>query len=74
MLLLPLRQDKIGDLKCRICGEGWQSRIHYLTEPIDVYSEWLDATEAEAEAEERHETRHGAETNDGYGQEAEDLI
>mmetsp|Transcript_3382 Transcript_3382/g.3872 ORF Transcript_3382/g.3872 Transcript_3382/m.3872 type:complete len:85 (+) Transcript_3382:97-351(+) len=40
-------KDKIGSLKCRICEAEWQTRIHYLTEPIDVYSEWLDITEAE---------------------------
>lgn len=44
-------QDKIGTLKCRICGEKWETRINYLSEPIDVFSEWLDATEAEAELE-----------------------
>lgn len=35
----------IGELKCRICGEGFQTTIHSLTDPIDVFSEWLDETQ-----------------------------
>mmetsp|Transcript_20316 Transcript_20316/g.45920 ORF Transcript_20316/g.45920 Transcript_20316/m.45920 type:complete len:115 (-) Transcript_20316:272-616(-) len=75
-------KEKIGSLKCRICGEGWQTRINYLSEPIDVFSEWLDATEAEAdvEAEERpaHRQRTGAgptdDLDDYDGGEAADLL
>ena len=43
-------KGKVGSLKCRVCNVSWETRIHYLTEPIDVYSEWIDATE-EAQAE-----------------------
>ena len=35
----------IGDLKCRICGESFQTTIHSLTDPIDIFSEWLDETQ-----------------------------
>ena len=79
-------KDKIGTLKCRICSEEWQTRIHYLSEPIDVFSEWLDATEAEAEAEAEARQQRRARSaqqhdegddfegeEDDYGQE-EDLL
>jgi transcription elongation factor Elf1 len=35
----------IGDLKCNMCGEGFQTTIHSLSDPIDVFSEWLDETQ-----------------------------
>ncbi|CAM9359527.1 unnamed protein product [Heterosigma akashiwo] len=38
-----------GDLTCRICGANFQASINYLTEPIDLFSEWIDACEAEQE-------------------------
>ena len=38
----------VGDLNCRVCGANFQMRINYLTEPVDVFCEWLDAHEAEA--------------------------
>mmetsp|Transcript_4321 Transcript_4321/g.6593 ORF Transcript_4321/g.6593 Transcript_4321/m.6593 type:complete len:136 (+) Transcript_4321:64-471(+) len=35
-----------GSLSCRICDASFQMPIHHLNEPIDVFSEWLDACEA----------------------------
>jgi len=35
-----------GSLNCRICDASFQMPIHHLHEPIDVFSEWLDACEA----------------------------
>eukprot|EP00941_MAST-03F_sp_MAST-3F-sp1_P004507 g4507.t1 len=35
----------IGNLLCRICGGSYQQRIDYLTEPIDLYSSWIDELE-----------------------------
>jgi len=34
-----------GTLSCRICDAGYEMPIHYLSEPIDVFYEWLDACE-----------------------------
>jgi transcription elongation factor Elf1 len=34
-----------GTLKCRICGCSYTTSINSLSEPIDVYSEWLDETD-----------------------------
>ncbi len=35
----------LADLSCRLCGEAFQTRIHSLSDPIDVFSEWLDETQ-----------------------------
>mmetsp|Transcript_11264 Transcript_11264/g.42046 ORF Transcript_11264/g.42046 Transcript_11264/m.42046 type:complete len:122 (-) Transcript_11264:66-431(-) len=35
----------VGELKCRICGAEYQTSISYLSEAIDVYSEWIDECE-----------------------------
>lgn len=35
----------VGDLNCRMCGATFQTTIHALTDPIDVFSEWLDETQ-----------------------------
>ncbi|KAG0130067.1 transcription elongation factor Elf1 like-domain-containing protein [Tuber indicum] len=33
----------IGSLSCRACGQRFKMSINYLSAPIDVYSEWVDA-------------------------------
>eukprot|EP00966_Prymnesium_polylepis_P163183 3771442-Prymnesium_polylepis.1 len=33
---------KVGSIACDSCGARHESRIHRLTEPIDVYAEWID--------------------------------
>ena len=38
-----------GSLSCNICEAKYQTQINSLTEPIDIFTEWLDeATEAQA--------------------------
>ncbi|KAK4042908.1 hypothetical protein C8A01DRAFT_33012 [Parachaetomium inaequale] len=37
-----------GWLDCRVCGQKFQCAINYLSSPIDVYSEWVDAADAVA--------------------------
>ena len=34
-----------AELKCRICACTYTTTINSLSEPIDVYSEWLDETD-----------------------------
>ena len=41
------RDRNVGEVKCVLCGEHWSTKINALSEPIDVYSEWIDACEAE---------------------------
>lgn len=39
-------REGTGSLTCRICDASFQMPIHHLHEPVDVFSEWLDACEA----------------------------
>ena len=40
------QENKIGHLSCSACSVQWSCPITVLSEPIDVYSEWIDACEA----------------------------
>ncbi|XP_038048582.1 transcription elongation factor 1 homolog [Patiria miniata] len=40
------RTRQIGVISCRVCLEDFQTSINYLTEPVDVYSDWIDACES----------------------------
>ncbi|KAK3297556.1 transcription elongation factor Elf1 like-domain-containing protein [Chaetomium fimeti] len=52
-----------GHLQCKICGQRFQCGINYLSSPIDVYSEWVDA--ADAVAAEARENEKFREANPG---------
>ena len=39
------RKNWMGIIHCRVCNESYQTQINYLSEPIDVYSEWIDECE-----------------------------
>ena len=30
---------------CKICGQNFQTTINSLSKPVDVYTDWYDATE-----------------------------
>ena len=36
---------KIGTILCDGCGAKFQMRISNLTDPIDIYSEWIDKSD-----------------------------
>ncbi|KAF0686608.1 Aste57867_21613 [Aphanomyces stellatus] len=40
------RDRNVGHLSCRVCSESYQTNINYLSEPIDVYTDWIDECEA----------------------------
>ncbi|TYZ58704.1 hypothetical protein PybrP1_003199 [[Pythium] brassicae (nom. inval.)] len=40
------RDHNIGHLSCRVCTESFQTPIHYLSAPIDVYTDWIDECES----------------------------
>merc|ERR1712226_282285 len=44
-------QRKVGSVNCAVCGEQFGTTINYLTEPLDIYSEWIDACELANNAE-----------------------
>ncbi|XP_030379946.1 transcription elongation factor 1 homolog [Scaptodrosophila lebanonensis] len=33
-------------ITCRVCLEDFQTGINFLSEPIDVYNDWIDMCEA----------------------------
>lgn len=35
----------IVQITCRICGESFQTRVSYISDPVDVYCEWIDELE-----------------------------
>ncbi|KAI6180802.1 Transcription elongation factor 1-like protein [Aphelenchoides besseyi] len=39
------RLRNIDFIECRVCTETFQTQINYLSEPIDVYSDWIGACE-----------------------------
>ncbi|TFK42563.1 transcription elongation factor Elf1 like-domain-containing protein [Crucibulum laeve] len=39
------RKEGVAQLVCRVCDQRYQSKVNHLTEPIDIYSEWLDSVE-----------------------------
>ncbi|KAG8069678.1 hypothetical protein GUJ93_ZPchr0006g41886 [Zizania palustris] len=38
-------KDLIGVASCIVCLESFSTTIHALTEPIDIYSDWIDECE-----------------------------
>ncbi|CAA0815460.1 Transcription elongation factor 1 homolog [Striga hermonthica] len=38
-------KDLIGEASCLICSESFSTNVTALTEPIDIYSEWIDECE-----------------------------
>ncbi|KAI5062283.1 hypothetical protein GOP47_0022822 [Adiantum capillus-veneris] len=45
------RKNSIGEVNCRICQEHYTTQIDALSEPIDVYSDWIDECERANAAE-----------------------
>lgn len=41
------RARDIGTVSCNACQSSYTTKITKLSEPIDVYSDWIDACEAE---------------------------
>ncbi|KAI0725123.1 Elf1-domain-containing protein [Fomitopsis betulina] len=40
------RKEGIAQLFCKVCDQRYQSKVNHLTEPIDIYSEWIDAADS----------------------------
>ncbi|CAI2382532.1 unnamed protein product [Moneuplotes crassus] len=35
----------VGNVFCRLCSASFQTSVHHLMEPIDIYCEWIDQSE-----------------------------
>lgn len=42
------KKEGVGQLNCKTCGQTYQCAINYLSHPVDVYSDWVDACDAVA--------------------------
>ncbi|EGV63926.1 AAA ATPase Elf1 [Yamadazyma tenuis] len=62
------KKNGIGELHCKICGQTFQSTIHSLSKPVDIYSDWIDACE-DLEEEAGHD---GIEVTEGEEHEEDD--
>ncbi|PSN59868.1 Elf1-domain-containing protein [Corynespora cassiicola Philippines] len=51
------KKSGVGNLHCKVCGQTFQTNINYLSAPVDVYADWIDACDAVAK-----ETAGGAPT------------
>ncbi|XP_030369979.1 transcription elongation factor 1 homolog [Scaptodrosophila lebanonensis] len=40
------KRRNLAKITCRVCQEDFKTIIHYLSEPIDVYNDWIDMCEA----------------------------
>ncbi|GMJ08380.1 hypothetical protein HRI_004507200 [Hibiscus trionum] len=59
-------ENLIGEASCRICQGSFSSVITALTEPIDIYSEWIDECERVNNHEEEEEEEEKMDQDDGY--------
>eukprot|EP01069_Polyplicarium_translucidae_P007373 Polyplicarium_translucidae@DN3099_c0_g3_i3.p2 len=41
------KKRALGTLACRICSASYSMRVSPLTEPIDLFSDWIDRCEEE---------------------------
>eukprot|EP00232_Nephroselmis_pyriformis_P002647 CAMPEP_0182913106 /NCGR_PEP_ID=MMETSP0034_2-20130328/37865_1 /TAXON_ID=156128 /ORGANISM="Nephroselmis pyriformis, Strain CCMP717" /LENGTH=85 /DNA_ID=CAMNT_0025049809 /DNA_START=13 /DNA_END=270 /DNA_ORIENTATION=- len=39
------KDAEVAELNCRICSETFRMQTNKLTEPVDVYYEWIDECE-----------------------------
>ncbi|KAL6938312.1 hypothetical protein ACO0OL_000852 [Hanseniaspora opuntiae] len=40
------RVSMIGSLHCNKCNVSFETKVNVLSEPVDVYTDWIDAVEA----------------------------
>lgn len=63
------KRSNIGTLTCKICGQSFQTAINSLSEPVDIYSNWIDACEAVAEEEAKRTKEEYDDEDGGYDDE-----
>lgn len=64
-----------GSLECAVCHAKFQTQIHKLTEPIDIFTEWLDeAADAQARAAKRYTSEVRRQQEEADTEQAEEDI
>ncbi|KAL7409224.1 transcription elongation factor Elf1 like-domain-containing protein [Mrakia frigida] len=54
------KKDMLGHLQCGVCGQKFTMAVTSLSDPIDVYTDWVDACEEAAKAGQEAERRGAA--------------
>jgi len=49
------KEKSIGHIRCNVCAAAYQMIINYLSEPVDIYSEWIDKCQEENQEPEEDE-------------------
>ncbi|CCE86949.1 Piso0_005473 [Millerozyma farinosa CBS 7064] len=62
------KKNSLGELHCKVCGQSFQTAINSLSQPVDIYSDWIDACEDLAEEAEAN----GGLASDGNKEEYSD--
>lgn len=62
------KKNLLGELHCKICGQSFQTAINSLSQPVDIYSDWIDACEDLAEEAEKADNEF-VEKEEGEGEE-----
>ncbi|KAI0123499.1 putative transcription elongation factor [Xylariales sp. AK1849] len=57
----------VGTLHCSVCAQNFQCGANYLSAPIDVYSEWVDAADAVAKVQAENAPSRGPATSSRIG-------
>ncbi|PLW11313.1 hypothetical protein PCANC_08517 [Puccinia coronata f. sp. avenae] len=60
------RQEMVSRIECSKCKQYFETKIDHLTEPIDVYSLWIDAAEAAAADAATHQDPADDETEQSH--------
>jgi len=53
------KKSAVGHLLCKVCGQDFDSGINYLSHPVDVYADWIDACDKAAKEAADNETGGG---------------
>ncbi|KAI0167051.1 Elf1-domain-containing protein [Hypoxylon sp. FL1284] len=61
------KKNGVGELSCTVCGQAFQCGINYLSGPVDVYAEWVDAADAVAKRKREEAADDDAEGDDAAG-------
>ncbi|KAG2169587.1 hypothetical protein VTO58DRAFT_107706 [Aureobasidium pullulans] len=59
------KKASTGELSCKVCGQTFQTVTNYLSAPIDVYSDWVDACDAVAKQAAESTSKPGRDTYGG---------
>ncbi|KAJ3503484.1 hypothetical protein NMY22_g18235 [Coprinellus aureogranulatus] len=66
------RKEGVATLVCKVCDQRFQSKVNHLTEPVDIYSEWIDACDAAQDNDEPLPRRPAASSSRGMPADSDD--